>query len=145
LQAFLLLHHNSVCVCLSLCLSLWLFLSLCVPLYVCLSLVALIYGVEEASSVWIMLTGLCWSCLFLPLFFLSFFTRSWAKLIHGVSLVFVITQFLSYSPLAASCFFLEASERKLVTMIFVVCSPNSDSPASHWKLQKQNWRPKELY
>jgi hypothetical protein len=39
-----------VCVCLSLCLSLWLSLSLCVPLFVSLSLLVLIYGVEEASS-----------------------------------------------------------------------------------------------
>jgi hypothetical protein len=56
LRAFLLLHHNSVCVCVSLSVSLFdcvsVCLSLCVPLSVSvsLSLLALIYGVEEASS-----------------------------------------------------------------------------------------------
>jgi len=129
LRAFLLLHHNFVCVCV--CLSLFDCLSLYVSLSLCLSLFwRLFMAWKKQVRVWIMLTGLRWSYLFLPLFFLSFFTRSWAKLIHSVSLVFVITQFLSYSSLAAGCFFLEASERKLVTMIFIVllASCNSFKP-----------------
>ncbi len=110
----------SVCVC----------LSLCVPLSVSLSLLALIYGVEEASSglnnAHRFQLELLVSSSFLSVFLHQELSKAYSQRLSGLRHHSV--SFLE--PAGYWFFFLEASDRKLVTMIFFVllASCNSFKP-----------------